>query len=397
MEEVLQIDVLAVSISSNLGGSERSLMEFARRAESNGISLTVGLPNEGPLATELRQHGVSCRIIDQLVPLLHLSQQPGKFSPLQVIGSIKHFVNAGRAMKNLVGNGLVYSNSFKTHLATALGGVRAVWHVREFPPGKTSLIWGPLAAHLPAGIIANSRSVATAWSDLMAPVTPGAPPVTAVPNGVDTSTFAPTRRTNWLRKRFGIPENAFVFGMPAVFAGWKGHMEVIDAFECMAATHNAHLILVGGPVYDTTAEKQYAEEMEKRLDANPTGRLHSAGFENDIARVYSEFDCTIHYSLRPEPFGRVVIESMSCGTPIIAAAEGGPLEILDATEPGPGTGGWLCKPRDINALQRMMESVCQVDAAELQRIGTDGRYRVEEEYDAEDYATGVSTVLRDLP
>jgi glycosyltransferase involved in cell wall biosynthesis len=46
-----------------------------------------------------------------------------------------------------------------------------------------------------------------------------------------------------------------------------------------------------------------------------------------------------HFSTRSEPFGRVVVEAMGCGTAVIAALSGGPVEII-----GHGVSGWLTTP-----------------------------------------------------
>ena len=53
----------------------------------------------------------------------------------------------------------------------------------------------------------------------------------------------------------------------------------------------------------------------------------------------------VHASTVPEPFGQVVVEAMGVGRPIIAAAAGGPLEVVTD-----GTDGLLTPPGDADAL-----------------------------------------------
>ncbi|MCZ6759598.1 MAG: hypothetical protein O7D29_04365, partial [Gemmatimonadetes bacterium] len=93
MAEILQ-PVLALSISSALGGSERSLLDFATRARGLGIDLRVGVPHEGPLTDALTENDVSIMEIPELKPLLPLSQQPGKFSALNTIMALPRFAEA---------------------------------------------------------------------------------------------------------------------------------------------------------------------------------------------------------------------------------------------------------------------------------------------------------------
>src|SRR5208282_545776 len=51
-------------------------------------------------------------------------------------------------------------------------------------------------------------------------------------------------------------------------------------------------------------------------------------------------DVFVHASSEPEPFGAVILEAMCKGKPIIASAEGGPLEMVTD-----GFDGLLIEPR----------------------------------------------------
>jgi len=58
-------------------------------------------------------------------------------------------------------------------------------------------------------------------------------------------------------------------------------------------------------------------------------------------------DVVIHASVVAEPFGRVLIEAMALGRPVIAPREGGPLVIVVD-----GETGLLVPPRDADASAR---------------------------------------------
>jgi len=145
---------------------------------------------------------------------------------------------------------VLYSSGFKAHLAGALvGGCRHVWHVHEFPPTGLGFAWRLVGRFLPDAVIANSHAVGRSWSS------GGGPRCIVVQNGVDLDRFRPTPRTWWIHDQLGIPHSVRLVGMPAVFARWKGHLQVVEAFERLAVTHeDVHLVLVGGPIYDTVAE-----------------------------------------------------------------------------------------------------------------------------------------------
>ena len=64
-------------------------------------------------------------------------------------------------------------------------------------------------------------------------------------------------------------------------------------------------------------------------------------------------DIVVHASNR-EPFGRVLLEAMAAGRPVIAPREGGPLEIV-----ADGETGLLVPPRDPDALAAAMVSLLE--------------------------------------
>jgi len=63
-------------------------------------------------------------------------------------------------------------------------------------------------------------------------------------------------------------------------------------------------------------------------------------------------DVILHTSTEPEPFGRVIIEGMAAGRPVIAAAAGGVTEIVQHR-----TNGWLVPPRDAAGLADAIETL----------------------------------------
>src|SRR5690606_26087046 len=45
--------------------------------------------------------------------------------------------------------------------------------------------------------------------------------------------------------------------------------------------------------------------------------------------LYEDLDIVVHASTRPEPFGRTIIEAMSFGKAVVAADQGGVIEIIE--------------------------------------------------------------------
>jgi glycosyltransferase involved in cell wall biosynthesis len=218
--------------------------------------------------------------------------------------------------------------------------------------------------------------------------------------------------------------------MPGVFARWKGQLEVLEAFGAIAAEFpDVHLVIVGGSIYDTAAEEQYGETLRRAtgeweiatssggrweaversgewqippqgdvddgeaLPASRFPRVHMLPFQREIELTYPEFDVAVHYSLRPEGFGRVVVEAMACGVPIVAADEGGPQEILGGGIGPRREAGWLVEPRNPAALARILRSALGLPREVLRSIGAAGRVRAEDHFSARGFAARVARVL----
>jgi len=70
-------------------------------------------------------------------------------------------------------------------------------------------------------------------------------------------------------------------------------------------------VLVGGAIYDTVAERGYAEELVRRVRRSSMGgapasesltyRIHFLKFQPEPWRLYPEFDVVVHFS---RPAGR---------------------------------------------------------------------------------------------
>lgn len=396
----MPLGVACISVSSALGGSEWVLLDFAARARAHGIEPLVILPKAGPLRDALKEADIPSAIAPANTDFLELSQREmltfeGGLRFARGAWQWSRMIAAELERRDALPAGrptVLYSNGFKAHIAASLvRGYRHVWHLHEFPPERLDIVWKSLAGALPDATIANSRVVAEAWRTKRFPA-----PRVAV-NGVDTARFLPSPATGWIHEELGLDRSARLIGMPAVFARWKGHLLVVEAFERMAGdVPDAHLVLVGGPIYDTVAERGYGEELVRRVRRSSHGspkeptplhdRIHFLKFQNEPWRLYPEFELVVHFSMRPEPFGRVIAEAMASGVPVIAADAGGPREIVE-----PGVTGWLVTPRDIRALSEAMTAALSADRRVM---GEAARRAAMERFSSERYAAEVAAILR---
>ncbi len=389
MAEQPPLTVTALAASAQLGGTERVLLDFATRAFEYDIAVRVVTPRDGPLLEILDELGIETAVVPGPAAMLRGSQRPGALHTLP--GAVAGLMLWTRRLARhpfFTDVDVVYAVAFKPYVATAwYRRAPVVWHLHEFPPALTGRAWKAIARRTPNRLIANSEAVGRAWAK-------GGPDPTAlrvIPNGVDLDRFRPRARTGWIHERLGLTATDRIIGMPAVLAKWKGQLLVLDAFERMAQQHpDTHLVFVGGSIYDTAAERRYESELTTAIADVPLGlrqRVHRLGFQDKIEVVYPEFDLAVHYSTRPEPFGRVVLEAMACAVPVLAAAEGGPTEIV--TE-----GGWLVRPRAPQALATAMDTALEMPEERLREVGQWGRVRAEDHYSARRFARDVADQLR---
>ena len=85
----------------------------------------------------------------------------------------------------------------------------------------------------------------------------------------------------------------------------------------------------------------------------------------------------MHASVEPEPFGLVLVEAMAAGKPVVATAQGGPLEIVEE-----GITGFLVPPGDAEALAGALGKLL-ADEGLGRRMGEAGRQRAWERFSVE--------------
>jgi len=125
----------------------------------------------------------------------------------------------------------------------------------------------------------------------------------------------------------------YLIGGVGRLARSKGFDLLIEAFE-RAALPGARLAILGDG-----RERARLGRLARR--AGP--RVLLAGFRTDVKAYYQAFDLFVCPSRR-EPLGRVVLEALDAGTPVLATATDGPSELLARH------GGDLVPVGDVDAL-----------------------------------------------
>jgi glycosyltransferase involved in cell wall biosynthesis len=189
-----------------------------------------------------------------------------------------------------------------------------------------------------ARVIANSHATAQAFAEAGGDRSK----VRVVHNGIDPEPFD---RVDETTTRAGLRRildcgTAPLLGVFGRLATWKGQHVLIEALQGLP---DVHAVLVGGPLF---GEGDYDSWLHRMVsERGLTGRVHFLGFREDVPALMKGVDIVLHTSVTPEPFGRVIVEGMLAGKPVIATAAGGVLEILE-----PAVSGLVVPPGDAAAL-----------------------------------------------
>ncbi len=206
-------------------------------------------------------------------------------------------------------------------------------------------------------------------------------------DGIDVARFASGGGAA-VRRALDIPADAPCVGIVGHVQGWKGQLLVAEAVaRARRQVPDLRCLIVGG-VHRLGAE--YAERLKERVAApDLAGHVVLTGARRDVAACMDAMDVVIHASDR-EPFGRVLLEAMAAGRPVIAPREGGPLEIVVD-----GVTGLLVPPRDPDSLAAALVSLLG-NPARRAAMARAARARASTVFDIDQHARAVEGVFDDI-
>ena len=350
------MNVLCVNHTGAMSGAERSLLDLlAGLVEC--VNVRLACPPTGPLAGAARKLGVPVDEISGVDGSLRLHPRE---TPLAV-GRLS--VAAARTARHarLMGADVIHANSIRAGLLTVpaarMTAIPAVVHLRDRLPRSTvadsSLRFIAGGAQV---VVANSRYTAEGMR-----VVTERGRLRVVYNPVDLTHFDRLEVDRIAsRAHLRLTDGAFVLAVIGQITPWKGQHEAVRILARLCRMgRDVHLLIVGEPKFVSAAtrydNRAYYAELERIIrDQRVEDRVHILGERADVREIMGSLDALLVPSWE-EPFGRVVVEAMALGVPVVATSVGGPAEIIRNN-----VDGILLAPRDpahwATAVARLVES-----------------------------------------
>lgn len=376
--------ILFLDQTGKLGGAELSLLEIARQYRTTSL---VGLFEDGLFRQALEQRQVPVKVLASQP--IQVRKDSGLWQSLKSLGQLLPLVNRVAQLSRQYD--VIYTNTQKALVVGALASVISrrplVYHLRDilsaehFSRTNRSLAIA-LANRFAARVIANSEATGAAF------VAAGgrAELVQVIYNGFDPSLYEnPDPTPEVLRQQLGLSDR-FVVGHFSRLSPWKGQHILIEALA--HCPDHVVAVLVGDALF---GEQAYVEQLHQQVhDLGLTDRVKFLGFRQAVIPLIAACDLVAHTSTAPEPFGRVIVEAMLCGTPVVAADAGGAVELVS-----PGKTGWLTPPGDVLKLASVIRD-CQSTPEMMSAIAHQAQIDARERFDMKQIQQQIQACLQEL-
>lgn len=364
-----------ITISSELGGAERSLLDLVEHAKSHGPRKPlVVLPRTGPLEDLLKSKDIDTCILS--LPSFYESvSRKNIFSIIVflILGVPSYTLYYWRLHSFLEGirPHSVHSTGIKNHILCCLLSLHTPWHyfvhLRDFIKIKP-LVWF-------FRLFAKKKNIH--WMSASQAITQNLKwHIPIFYDGLSEKVFYKNSSTD-LKTSLGLSDRTQLIGHAAALTPWKGQMLFIEAASVLLNSHkDLHFVIIGSPIYKTNHDQNYDQVLKNKVaDLGLEKNIHFVPFLKNSREIYDSLDVFVHCSLDPEPFGRVIVESVFCEKPTVAAKAGGVLEIFKVD----GAKDLLHTPRDQNSLVSAIENALSFDPKCLEDLVHDVKTRFKAE------------------
>ncbi|MEL6458146.1 MAG: glycosyltransferase family 4 protein [Cyanobacteria bacterium J06621_15] len=375
--------ILFLDQSGKPGGAELCLIDIAKPYKDNCL---VGLFADGSFKDLLSKNHIPVQV------LTNQAIQVKKESSLgQGLASITQLAPLITKVIKIARNyDLIYANTQKALVVGAIASffsrLPLVFHLHDILSpehfSQTNRKISVTLANRASLVIVNSEASKKAFIEAGGETDK----VKIVYNGFDPQKYRSNEtEIQQIRKELQL-EDKFIVGHFSRLAPWKGQHILIEALA--KCPPEVAVILVGDALF---GEQDYVKQLHQQIDAlQLQNRVKFLGFRNDIPLLMSACNLVAHTSTSPEPFGRVIVEAMLSGTPVVAAAAGGAVELVES-----GTNGFLATPGNPQELTEIIET-CLSDKQKTDNIAQTARNIASQRFHVVNINQQIAQLLKQL-
>ena len=320
-----------------IGGSHACMYNLIRHMERSEIACSVGFVAENIYVNKYRALGIPVKVLPIRNPV-----RSGNVLLRKAINWYRLEYKAGKYLEDffmnegfdlVVLNNSIYASNPFVHVCKKLR-IPTVVYERGIGPFKHKDIVATEDIQVSIPISYTVRQVLLN-NNFKTKI------IEMIYDGIDPIDMKSQRTPEQIKADLNIPSKSRVIGMVGNIRSWKGQKFFVEGFIQLARQYDDIFgLLVGGW---SEADLGYLQSLKQVTNnAGLEKRIQFLGYRTDIKDLLSVFDVFVHASIKPEPFGMVILEAMAARKPIVATNLGGPLEILNNGECGilvpPGDG-----------------------------------------------------------
>lgn len=349
--------ILYVSPNSLLGGGEINQMLLMSNVDEHAFDVEAVVSAEGPYAEELRRRNIAVTVIPMEPVRLRSRKAP---SPAAAFRLFRH-------VRRLAAD-LIHSSSLPEDHHSAAAGLMA--RVPVIHDAQTiihrRMPFDRWRAASSARVICISRAIQSSLARAGLPTHN----TEIIYSGMDPLISETADRLK-IRSEFSL-ENRDVVGIASRLSPEKGQEHFLRAAaSVMDRFPNARFLIAGSAMYAPDGYDAYLEQLAGKLGL--ADRVIFTGFRRDALDVIHATDVFV-CAADEEALGRVVLEAMALGKPVIATDAGGPRETIED-----GTTGLLVPPKDFRSLAEAMARLLS-DMSAAREMGARGKRRAADLY-----------------
>lgn len=324
------IKILFIHQSSELYGSDKTLLLLISNLDRDKFFPVILLPSKGPLSEELEKLNVEVIIAPVLKVYRNIFTIKNIWKFIKEIRKSMHILNQVHKKHNF---DLIYSNT----LAVMLGAMFShrkkiphIWHVHEIitNPKIIANFYAFLLKRFADIIICNSY----ATRDNLAKRIPSLDKkIKIIHNGIEINRASEESNIH-LREELGFAENDIVVSLIGRINRLKGHKWLLNTYSKYLKDKNIKLLFVGSTVCGQEIYLTEINELVKNLNIEESVKI--IDFRANLASIWATSDIITVPSTEAESFGMIALEAMLAKKPVIGSNLGGLIEIIEPEKTG---------------------------------------------------------------